>query len=66
MTVKNESAKWGPLLNAKKSKIMLIDQKWNAENDNFYIADQQVEVVLSFDYLGSIINTNAHCSLEIK
>ena len=63
--MKNESAKWGLLLYAKKSKIMVIDQNWNVENNKFDIDDQQLEVVSSFDYFGSIINTNADCSLEI-
>ena len=50
--VKNERGKRGLLLNAKKTKVMVIDQNWNAENDNFYVDGQQLEVVSSFEYLG--------------
>ena len=64
--VKNGSGKWGPLPNAKKTKIMVIDQNWNAENDNFYVDCQQLDVVPSFEYLGSVINTKADCWQEIR
>ena len=40
--VKNESGKRGLLLSAKKTKIMVIDQNWNAENDNFYVDGRQL------------------------
>ena len=46
--------------------IMVIDQNWNAENDNFYVDGQQLEVVSSVEYPGSVVNTNADCSPEIR
>ena len=54
------------MLNAKKTKKMVIDQNSNGGNDNFYVEGQQLEVVSSFDYLGLVINTNVDCSLGIR
>ena len=64
--VKNEGGKRGLFRYAKKTKIIVIDQNWNAENDIFYVDGQQPEVVSSFEYLGLVINTNADCLQEIR
>ncbi|CAF3391752.1 unnamed protein product [Rotaria socialis] len=59
--VKEESAAAGLKLNMKKTFVMT-----NAPIQEFYIDNDQVEIVKEFIFLGSSINIDGNCSNEIK
>ena len=56
-----ESKKKGLLLNINKTKVMTTDN-----TDNFNIDGKELEVVSSFNYLGSMISSDGLCTNEIK
>ena len=62
--IKEASEERGLLLNAKKTKIMVLDR--NSTGEEFFIDGQQIEEVKQFDYLGSMINNNGDSTTEIK
>ena len=59
--VKSHSAQAGVYLNIKKTKVMTIE----SIND-FKINDEEIEVVQSFNFLGSQISNDGGSSEEIK
>jgi len=64
--VKSASEKRGLKLNTKKTKIMVIDEERNDEEEGFTLDGNNIEEVASFEFLGSVINTKGDCSQEVK
>ena len=63
--VEELSREKGLLLNAKKTKIMVIDKNRN-DFTPFTLNGQNLEEVKEFIYLGSLINNKADCMQEVK
>ena len=59
-----EASEKGPLLNTKKTKIMVTDKQSSGED--FLLDGQVIEEVSEFGYLGSLINTKSDSTTEIK
>ena len=59
--VKEESANAGLYLNIKKTKVMMTD-----DTSEFQMDGDKIEVVQSFNFLGSLVNKDSTSSEEIK
>ena len=59
--LKKESEKAGLYFNIKKTKIMTT-----ADYDSFEIDGEKIEVITSFTFLGSVIENEGKCDMEIK
>jgi hypothetical protein len=59
--VKTESQKAGLYLNTKKTKIMTT-----ADWDKFEVDGEELEVVTSFPFLGSTVEKEGRCEMEVK
>ena len=59
--VKEESANAGLFLNIKKTKVMMTD-----DTSEFQMDGDKIEVVQSFNFLGSLVNKDSTSSEEIK
>ena len=59
--LKRESEKAGLYFNIKKTKIMTT-----GEEDSFEIDGEEIETVTSFTFLGSVIEREGKCDMEIK
>ena len=59
--LKRESEKAGLYFNIKKTKIMTT-----GEEDSFEIDGEEIETVISFTFLGSVIEREVKCDMEIK
>jgi hypothetical protein len=59
--VKNSSEKAGLFLNLKKTKIMSTTKL-----QSFKMGNEELEVVSSFTFLGSMIEENGDCKADIK
>ena len=59
--LKKESEKAGLYFNMKKTKIMSTE-----EEDSFEVDGEELETVTSFTFLGSVIEREGKCDLEIK
>ncbi len=64
--VKDAGERRGLLLTTKKIKVMVIDPNQDDNGDTFEIDGQNLEKVMCFEYLGSMINTRRDCSEEIR
>ena len=53
------------MLNTKKTKILIVDDNYDKAS-TFPLDEDSIDVVESFEFLGSIINTKGECSQEIK
>src|ERR1700733_9182338 len=58
---KKESEKAGLYFNIKKTRIMTT-----ADYDSFEIDGEKIEVMTSFTFLGSVIENEGKCDMEIK
>ena len=63
--VKSASEKRGLMLNTKKTKILIVDDNYDKAS-TFPLDEDSIDVVGSFEFMGSIINTKGECSQEIK
>jgi hypothetical protein len=54
------SEKRGLLLNTKKTKIMVVDENRD-DDENFIIDGNVIEEVQSFEFLGSFVNNKGDC-----
>jgi len=59
--LKKESEKAGLYFNMKKTRIMSTE-----EEDSFEVDGEELETVTSFTFLGSVIEREGKCDLEIK
>ena len=59
--LKSESEKAGLYFNIKKTKIMSTE-----EEDSFEIDGEEIETVTSFTFLGSVIEKEGKCDMEIN
>ena len=59
--VKEESANAGLYLNIKKTKVMMTDNI-----SEFQMDGDKIEVVQSFNFLGSLVNKDSTSTEEIK
>ncbi|XP_072039577.1 uncharacterized protein [Amphiura filiformis] len=61
--IKEASEEKGLLLNAKKTKVMVIDR--NGTGEDFLIDGQKIEEVKQFEYLGSMIDNKARLEIAL-
>jgi len=59
--LKRESEKAGLYFNIKKTKIMTTE-----EEDSFVVDNEEIETVTSFTFLGSVIEKEGKCDMEIN
>ena len=59
--LKSESEKAGLYFNIKKTKVMSTE-----EEDSFEIDGEEIETVTSFTFLGSVIEKEGKCDMEIN
>ncbi len=61
--IKRESQNTGLFLNMAKTKILTTD---DYDQDTFQLHGDETEVVKDFNLLGSIVNTEATSTMEVK
>ncbi len=64
--VKTTSEERGLMLNTKKTKVMVVDEDQSEMDNGFSLDGDAIEVVESFEFLGSVIYIRGDCSQEIK
>ena len=63
--LKEESEKRGLNINKKKTKIMVFSKKETPPTCKI-ILEEELELVSSFDYLGSLVTSDGKCLRDIK
>lgn len=64
--IEQVALKAGLQINEKKTKIMVVDRRTPYTNESVEIQSHIFEVVQDFVYLGSLINPQNNCSMEIQ
>ena len=64
--IKEKSKIIGLEINEKKTKYMLVSRSESSSNDNFAVADMELERVKTFIYLGSELNSKNKIGDEIQ
>ena len=64
--VKRESESFGLLMNAKKTKTMVLSKSSNPPNTRIHIEGKLIEKVQTFTYLGALMTEDGRSEKEIK
>ena len=64
--VLTSSEKFGLILNAKKTKVLVVSKQSPEPTINIMASNAKIEQVQHFNYLGSWITSDARCEKEIK
>ncbi len=64
--INNSCKKFGMSLNAKKTKVMIVEKKESREQLKIHVDGTELEQVYQYSYLGSLITTDGRCIREVK
>ena len=65
-TINQKSEELGLRINISKTKCMVVSKKNEKPRCNLVINNEPIEQVPNFNYLGSIIEENAKCDMDIR